>query len=97
MRKAALLAIGLALYLIIYGLLGAIFGLAMRDHGSSLRILLIAVVIGLGWYYLWFGFLWKAVNPLIPLYTHDRPMLAGHVLYGFLLARFPAYLRSFGL
>jgi hypothetical protein len=50
--------------------------------------------VGLGWYYLSFAILWHNINPLIPLYTHSGPMMAGHALYGGLLGRFPRYLYN---
>jgi hypothetical protein len=38
--------------------------------------------------------MWKGLNPLMTLYTHDRPMFMGHVIYGGLLGRFPRYLEG---
>ncbi|MCL5744272.1 MAG: hypothetical protein M1541_10165 [Acidobacteria bacterium] len=84
---------GIALYLAIYGLFGALFGLAVQDRWRPLRITLIAVAASLAWYYLSFGLIWKAVNPLVVLYTHDTPMLIGHIIYGALLGRYPVYLK----
>jgi hypothetical protein len=83
---------GLALYLVLYGIVGALFGLALASRGAGLRITIIGVLAGLGWYYLSFALLWRNLNPLILLYTHRGPMIAGHVLYGGLLGRFPRYL-----
>lgn len=83
---------GLALYLIFYSLLGALFAFLVSGRAGRLRTVLLGILAGLAWYYLWWGWLWKTVNWIIALYTHDGPMLAGHVLYGALLARFPKYL-----
>ena len=85
---------GLALYLVLYGTIGALFGLALASRDASLRMTLIGVLVGLGWYYLSFAILWRNINPLIPLYTHRGPMMAGHALYGGLLGRFPRYLPT---
>ena len=82
---------GLALYLVLYGIIGALFGLALASRDASLRMTLIGVLVGLGWYYLSFAILWQNIDPLIPLYTHRGPMMAGHALYGGLLGRFPRY------
>ncbi|MGA3041958.1 MAG: hypothetical protein ABSF54_14325 [Bryobacteraceae bacterium] len=84
---------GLALYLVLYGIIGALFGLTLANRDASLRTTLIGVLVGLGWYYLSFAILWQNINPLIPLYTHRGPMMAGHALYGGLLGRFPRYLH----
>jgi len=53
---------------------------------------LTGVLVGLGWYYLSYALVWRNLNPLITLYTHGGPMMAGHILYGGFLGRFPYYL-----
>lgn len=85
---------GLALYLLIYGSLGMLFGLAVRDRGRSLRITCLGILLALGWYFLLFGWIWKHWNPLVTLYTHDRPMFAGHVVFGWILGRYPRAARN---
>jgi hypothetical protein len=80
---------GLALYLVIYGALGMLFGLAIQDRHPSLRITCIGVLSAIGWYYLVFGWIWKRWDPLLVLYTHERSMFVGHVLYGVILGRYP--------
>ena len=84
---------GLSVYLLVYSLLGAGFALAERERFPRLRLILIGVIAGLAWYWFAFHFLLERVDPLVWLYTHDRPMLIGHVFYGALLARYPLYLR----
>lgn len=86
---------GIALFVVVYGLLGALFGLVMRDHGSPLRVAMLGLIYGTGWFFLSFDWLWKHVNPLVPLYSPDRAMLVGHLLYGIMLGgRFPAYRKE---
>lgn len=86
---------GFALLLVLYGVLGALFGLVVRDQGSRLRITLLGLIFGTGWFFLSFDVLWKYVNPMVRLYSPDRAMFVGHLLYGGLLGRrFPAYVRS---
>lgn len=85
---------GIALHLFVYAAVGVLFGLLVRDSATRERTVIMGFVAGLIWYYLSFGLLWRSVNPLVPLYTPDRPMLVGHLLYGGLLGRFPVYLRS---
>jgi len=84
---------GVALYLVLYGIVGALFGLALAGRAASHRLTLLGVLAGLGWFYLSFALLWRNVNPLISLYTHWGPMMVGHVIYGALLGRFPRYLE----
>ena len=83
---------GIAVYLTLYSLFGALFAMSMNGTFTRARLVLIGILSGVAWYYLWFGLLWVHLNPLIALYTHDRPMLWGHLLYGAMLGRFPVYL-----
>ena len=85
---------GVALHLLVYAVAGVVFGLLIRDNGNRLRVVLLGMLSGVGLYYLCFGLVWKSVNPLVPLYSPDRPMLLGHLLYGTFLGRFPVYLRA---
>ena len=84
---------GVAVYLILYSLFGALFALAVRGGMSRLRLVLAGILAGVAWYYLWFGLLWPRIDPLVTLYTHDQPMMWGHMLFGGMLGRFPVYLR----
>jgi hypothetical protein len=86
---------GVALLLVIYGLLGALFGLVIRDHGTLLRVTLLGLIYGTGWFFLSFDWMWTHVNPMVPLYSPNRAMLLGHLLYGSVMGgRFPAYRKE---
>jgi hypothetical protein len=87
-------AAGIALHLVQYSLLGGLFALALPDRLPVTRVLLLAVIFSLGLYYVMYHFVWKHVNPLIPLYSPDRQILVAHIFYGFLLARIPAYRKA---
>ena len=84
---------GLALYLPLYSLLGAIFATVVRDRVSPMRALLLAILYAVGWYYVSFHGIWKSVAPLVPLLHSERPMVIGHLIYGTLLGRYPEYMR----
>jgi hypothetical protein len=84
---------GIALFLLLYACLGALFGAVLQDRAARLRAALLGILWALAWYYFSFGALWRLINPLVPLYVQDRPMLAGHIIYGALLGRVPVYLR----
>jgi len=86
---------GVALLLVIYGLLGALFGLVIRDHGTVLRVILFGLIYGTACFFLSFDWAWKHVNPLVPLYYPQRAMLVGHLLYGSVMgSRFPGYRKE---
>ncbi len=76
---------GIALYLVLHGTTGALFGLTLANRDAGLRITPIGELVGPGWYYLSFAILWRNINPLIPMYTHSGPMMVGHAFYGGLL------------
>jgi hypothetical protein len=82
---------GLALYLLLYSLLGGIFALALRGRARSGRLVLVGIIFGLGWFYLSFHLIWKTVMPLAYLLSPDRPTLIGHLIYGVCIGRFPAH------
>ena len=67
---------GLALYLVIYGSVGAVFGLALASRTPALASALIGVLVGLGWYYLSFTLFLaeheSAHSTLHPSRPHDR-------------------------
>jgi len=83
---------GLALYLLVYSVLGCLFAGAVRLKLPPGRLVLASIAIALGWYYLSFHVIWKMLSPLIPLLHAERPTILGHVIYGAVVARFPRYL-----
>jgi hypothetical protein len=84
---------GLALYLVIYSVLGALLGLAVRDRASRMRTILLSIFFAMVWYYASFHWLWERVMPLVSLLHAERPTAVGHVIYGLWLGRFPEYLK----
>jgi len=83
---------GIALYLLIYSLLGAAFALVMRDRFTRLGTLLLGVFYSVGWYYLWFRSLGQTLMPMVWLLHAERSTVFGHVIFGALLPRFPGFL-----
>ncbi len=83
---------GLALYLLIYSLLGSLLGLVMRDHLPRVLLVLACIAAGIGWYYLSFHLIWKVFSPLVTLLHAEKTTALGHVIFGALLARYPRYL-----
>ena len=85
---------GLALYLILYSLLGALMATALRSRLTGLGTLLAGILFALGWYYFLFHAIGKTVMPLVALLHSERPTVFGHVIYGGLLARFHSFLPA---
>ena len=84
---------GLALYLLIYSLLGAVFAVAVRGRVPRTRVMLLAVVFGLAWYYISFQGMFKVAMPLVALLHVERSTVLGHLVYGTMLGRFPLYVE----
>jgi hypothetical protein len=82
---------GIALYLLLYSLLGALFAAAIRNRLARLRLTLAGVLFGLCWYSLSFGLIWRSVAPLVTLLHIESTTIWGHAIYGALLARYPVY------
>ena len=83
---------GIALYLLIYSLLGAAFALGVRHRFTGLGTVLLGLLFSLGWYWLWFRALGRAAMPLVWLLHPENTTVFGHVIFGVSIARFPAYL-----
>ncbi len=84
---------GLALYLLIYSILGAFFASAVQTRLPRFRTALLGVLFALSWYYLSFHAIWKAAAPLITRLHMEAPTIWGHVLYGAMLGGYPAYFQ----
>ena len=84
---------GIAFLLAQFAAFGALFAVIARQDRDRLRAVLFGVAASIGWYYLTFHGLWKSVSPLMLVYSPDRPIFAGHLLYGVWLGRTPLYAR----
>ena len=84
---------GLALYVLIYSALGAAFSSFLRDRVPSRRVMLMAVIFAIVWYYVSFRGVFKLVLPLVALLHVEHATLVGHLLYGTMLGRYPAYVH----
>jgi hypothetical protein len=85
---------GVALYLVVYSLLGALFAMAFQTRMPRLRLALVSILFAISWYYLSFGVLWRNAAPLLVRLHPVRATLWGHIVYGAMLSRYPAYLAA---
>src|SRR5579863_10745655 len=72
---------GLALYVVLYSALGALFASVVRNRVPRNRIMLLAVTCALAWYYFSFRWAFRLVLPLVALLHVERATLVGHLLY----------------
>jgi hypothetical protein len=85
---------GIAVYLLVYSLLGAGFALGARRRFTSLGTFLLGLLFSLGWYGLWFRALGQTAMPLVWLLHPENATVFGHVIFGVSIARFAAYLPT---
>jgi len=90
---AAATVAGLALYLVIYGTLGVLVALVLRDKMLRGHVLVWSVTFGLIWYYASFHGIWQSAIPLLARLHVERATVLGHLVYGTVLARYPVYLK----
>jgi hypothetical protein len=81
----------LALHLVQFSALGAAFAAIVPERLPYTRMVLLGLIASVAFYYLMYGLVWKHLNPLVPLYSPDRPILVGHIFFGFMLARLARY------
>jgi hypothetical protein len=82
---------GLAVYVVIYSLLGMLFAVLLGNRVPRKRVMPVAVVFGLAWYYFSFRWTFKSALPLVALLHVEHPTLVGHLLFGTILGRYPVY------
>jgi hypothetical protein len=85
---------GVALYLLLYSLLGALFAMAFQTRMPRLRLTLVSILFAIFWYYLSFRVLWRAAAPLLARLHYAQATVWGHVIYGAMLSRYPVYLAG---
>jgi hypothetical protein len=85
---------GLALYLILYSLLGALLAAVIGGRMPRMRVFLVSLLFAVSWYYLSFRLLWTSLLPLVALLHSAQATSLGHLIYGAVLGRYPAYLPA---
>jgi hypothetical protein len=83
---------GIALYLVVYSLLGAAFAVLVRSRFTGLGTLLLAIFYSVGWYYIWFRGVSQTLMPLVWLLHAERATVFGHVIFGAMLPRYTNFL-----
>ena len=86
--------VGAALQIFGAGLVGILFGLAMRTGWALRRVVLLGILFGLGWYYLGYVTLLRRFGLGAHAFTHRRWLLVAHLLFGLILATYPRFVAS---
>lgn len=81
---------GLALIVVLYGLLGAIWGCWWKDERKPL-LTFFGALTGLVTYYLFFGLIWPHLDASLSIDVPVRQVQVAHILWGAALAQSPGY------
>ena len=81
---------GIALLVVIYGTIGALWGMIWRMRRPPL-FSFAGALMGVVTYYLFWDFIWPHANPLIADYAPLREVQLAHILWGLALAKSPAF------
>jgi hypothetical protein len=79
---------GAALLLVIYALLGCIFGLLLRGTRGAVKIGLSAVIFALGWHLTADKLLWNHLSPFALRYFSRAATLPAHLAFALFLLRY---------
>jgi hypothetical protein len=79
---------GGAFHLVACGLLGVVFAIIFGGVRPTARLVLVGAFVGVGWYFISHGWVWRRVNPLIPLYSPQPSTILAHLLLGLSFGRF---------
>jgi hypothetical protein len=83
---------GLAVYIVIYGTLGAVFAAATGGRIGSHRVRLLALAVALAWYLVAYRLIYRHALPLVAFEYAETPTLVAHFIFGLWLGRYPKWL-----
>ena len=86
---------GVAFLFVLYGLLGAAWGLLWKDRPVK-GLWMGGAVAGYLVYLLFSDVLWKWLNPYFTVYAPEMQLRVAHVIWGALLGQSPRYAASIG-
>lgn len=81
---------GIALIVVLHGSIGAAWGCIWQGRRRHL-LTFMGAITGVAVYYVFFGFVWPRVNPLISIYAPLRQVQVAHILWGAALSKSPMY------
>lgn len=85
---------GASLHLVVSALLGILFAFATSSIENRTYLRLLGVGSAIAWYWICDEWLWENWTPYLSLYAARFDMVAGHMLFGYLLAAYPRYRRA---
>lgn len=87
-------AVGTAMVLFLYGLIGMIFGEVLGERRGGFPMFCFSLIVALTVYWAVLRYFWGMANPVGHLYAPDRQLLFVHLVFGCFLAAYPRVFRS---
>lgn len=78
---------GVALHLLLSGLIGGLFAVACFRILKTRRLTLFAFFVTMLWYFLAYQLIWARINPLVPLYATEPSTAVAHMVFAFTMGR----------
>lgn len=89
---------GLALYLLLAGVVGVLFGLLLvRYIARPIRSHWIGLLLGVVWFFVAFRYFWPRVNPAVVMYEPLAAAFLSHLVFGFCMGLYPRFVARLGM
>ena len=89
---------GLALYLLVAGVVGVLFGLLLVRYVSRpIRSHWIGLLLGVLWFFVAFRYFWPWVNPAVVMYQSLPAAFLSHLVFGFCMGWYPRFVTRLGM
>ena len=89
---------GLALYLLVAGAVGILFGLLLVRYVSRpIRSHWIGLLLGAIWFFVAFRYFWPHVNPAVAMYQPLPAAFLSHLVFGFCMGLYPRFVARLGM
>ena len=89
---------GLAVYLLVAGLVGVLCGLLLvRYVARPIRSHWIGLLLGVVWFFVAFRYFWPRVTPAVTMYQPLPVAFTSHLVFGFCLGLYPRFVARLGM
>jgi hypothetical protein len=80
---------GMALVVALAGIIGLVFAMVIGAHANRARVVMLAILAGLVWYYFSQALFWDRLGVLAGIHVSPAATMVGHLLYGLVLGQYP--------
>ncbi|HWR53776.1 MAG TPA: hypothetical protein VN428_21885 [Bryobacteraceae bacterium] len=80
---------GIAVVVMLAGVIGLAFAMLIGAYANRARVVLLAILAGLVWYYFSHALFWDRLGVLAGIHVSPLATMSGHLLYGLVLGQYP--------